>query len=309
LSDPTVPSLPRISVLMPCRNGRRFIAEAIASVRRQSYPDLEHIVLDACSTDGTLQLLRSFPDVRVISEADDSAHEAMNKGLMLASGEIIGFLAVDDLYPDGTLADVGALFAARPDVDVVVGHAVVFDDAEPERSPRVAYTHPRGLWLPELMFGVSGFCGVFFRRRVFARLGGFDESFDFTADLDLLVRVALAGLTSARLDRPTILYRMHPGSRTVNPERVNRLEISREHVRMSLVRARALAPATSARRELLAWHAFAGARLAALCAARREFAESARMLIGLCRDNPLWPLRLVRALALRRSVRELEPPR
>src|SRR5690348_18325029 len=108
--------LPRISILMPCRNGRRFIAEAIASIREQAYPDLEHIVLDACSTDGTLAILESWPDVVVVSEPDSSAHEAMNKGIARATGEIIGFLGIDDLYPAGALNDVGRVFATCPDV-------------------------------------------------------------------------------------------------------------------------------------------------------------------------------------------------
>jgi glycosyltransferase involved in cell wall biosynthesis len=293
---------------MPCRNGAPFISAAIASVQRQNYPNLEHIVLDARSTDGTLSLLQSYPDVVVVSEPDGSAHEAMNKGLSRASGDVIGFLAVDDLYPDGALMDVGRLFAAQPDVDVVVGHTLVFE--EDEKSGRrllFEYTHPRGLWLPELMFGVSGFYGIFFRRRVFDLTGRFDESFDFTADVHYLIRVILAGLKAARVDRPTILYRMHAGSRTINPGRTNRLAILRERFRMGLDLAATSPAGPQVPRLLLAWHALEGAKLVALALMRGEVAEAARILVALSRDNPLWPLRLLHGLALRHLVKTLEP--
>jgi glycosyltransferase involved in cell wall biosynthesis len=307
LSSPTAPRLPRITILMPCRNGERFIAAAIASVRRQSYPDLEHIVLDACSTDGTLSLLRSYPDVRVISEPDGSAHEAMNKGLARASGEVIGFLAVDDLYPDGTLADVGRLFTEREDLDVVAGHTLVFEESGAERRFLFEYPRPRDLRLPELMFGVAGFYGVFFRRRVFDRVGRFDETFEFTADLHYLLRVVLAGLKTARLDRPSILYRMHEGSRTIDPGRTNRLKILREHLRMGLQLAHA-PDGAQARRQLLAWHALTGAKLAGLGLSEGRIRDCVCVTRELFRHNPLWPLRLVHGLALHRSVRRLALP-
>src|ERR1700737_161046 len=69
--------LPRIAILMPCRNGERYIAEALASVQRQGYPGFDCLVLDACSTDGTLALLARYPEVAVISEPDAGVHDAM----------------------------------------------------------------------------------------------------------------------------------------------------------------------------------------------------------------------------------------
>jgi GT2 family glycosyltransferase len=309
LSQPTAPPLPRLSILMPCRNGERYIGAAIASVRRQGYPDLEHIVLDACSTDGTLSLLRSSPDVRVISEPDRSAHEAMNKGLGRASGEVIGFLAVDDLYPDGVLAEVGRLFAERQDLDVVAGHTRVFEEDGADRRMLFEYARADALRLPDLMFGVAGFYGVFFRRRVFDVIGRFDETFEFAADLHFLLRLVMAGITTACLDRPTILYRMHAGSRTIDPGRTNRLNILREHRRMSLQLAQAPSCSAEARRQLLAWHALTGVKLACIGLAQGRIGECVRAIADLCRQDTRWPLRLARALALRSSVTRRELPR
>jgi GT2 family glycosyltransferase len=157
------------------------------------------------------------------------------------------------------------------------------------------------------MFGVSGFYGIFFRRRVFDLTGRFDETFDFTADVHYLIRVILAGLKAARVDRPTILYRMHAGSRTINPALTNRLAILRERFRMSLDLAEMSPAGPQVPRLLLAWHALEGAKLIALALMRREVAEAARLLVALSRDNPLWPLRLLHGLALRHLVKTPEP--
>jgi glycosyltransferase involved in cell wall biosynthesis len=146
-----VARLPRITILTPCLNGARFVVDAIKSVRRQGYPELEHLVLDACSTDGSLALLAGFSGVRVLSEPDGGTHDAMNKGIALATGEIVGFLNVDDIYPDGALTEVGKLFAEDPDLDVVVGQSAVFeDDASGTRTVRRVRTHraAAGLWIP-----------------------------------------------------------------------------------------------------------------------------------------------------------------
>ena len=113
--------LPRITIIAPCRNGAPTVAEAVDSIRAQHYSNLEHILLDACSTDGTLAVLQRYPEVTVIGEPDEGSHDAMNRGVARASGEVVGFLNVDDLYPPGTLDSVGRLFADDPALDVVIG--------------------------------------------------------------------------------------------------------------------------------------------------------------------------------------------
>ena len=87
-------TLPRITIITPCRNGARTIVEAVDSIRAQHYSQLEHIVFDACSTDGTLAVLQRYPEVTVIGEPDEGSHDATNRGLARASGEVVGFLNV-----------------------------------------------------------------------------------------------------------------------------------------------------------------------------------------------------------------------
>ncbi len=299
---------PRITILMPCLNGARHIGEAADSVRRQRYPDLEHIVLDAGSTDGTLEILGRYPGPKVISEPDAGAHDAMNKGIRRASGEIIGFLNVDDLYPDGLLAEVGRAFAADPELDVVAGGAVVFDDAGGARRAVVArdLARARGLWLPELTFGAIGFNSRFFRRRVFARIGDFDNQYFITADRHFLIRIALVGLKAKHLGRASILFRMHADSRTINPQRQYAPEMAREYIRMAREFARATRDDRARCRVFMAWHAFESTTLAlrSLRAGRRG--EALRVSLALALRNPLWPGHLVHAFALRNAVRRSE---
>ena len=272
--------LPRISIVMPCRNGAQYVATAVASIERQAYPNLECLVFDACSTDGTLEILSRHPAIEVISEPDNGAHEALNKGVAHAGGEVIGFLAVDDLYPEGALLQVGQLFAARPDIDVVVGHSLVF--CENDRGVRSFLFNRKhqmndGLWLPELTFGVPGFFGCFFRRRVLERVGLFDASYDFAGDRHFLIRVALNGLRAARLDAPTIHYRMHMDSRTINQAMRNLLEISAEYVRMSLELAGTKGVVKADRDVFLAWHAFESVKLGCRLAKRGKLVAGARI--------------------------------
>ena len=298
-------TLPRITIITPCRNGVRTIAKSVESVLNQRYPNLEHIVFDACSTDGTLAVLRSYPEVTVISEPDNGSHDAMNRGLAKASGEIVGFLNVDDIYPPELLDSVGRLFAADPKLDVVVGGALMFEDEEPGRRRVLSeWTHGRqnGLWVPELAFGVPGINGWFFRRTVFDRIGEFDNSYSFSADRRSLILIALAGLNARLLGKPGIHYRRHADSRTINREMANLRAITQEHIRMALELAGRADAGPSQRRIFLAWHAFEGAKLFMREILSGHIRNASSVLLALFRRNPLWPIRLAHGLMLRLAV-------
>lgn len=302
-------SMPKISVVTPCRNGALFIDETLESLTRQNYPNLEHIVIDACSTDGTLDILAKHPQITVISEPDAGSHEALNKGIDKASGDIIGFLNVDDVYEDNILLDIAEIFSEHPDIDLVVGQSVIFrDETSGQRKKLVVYSHCKdeGLWLAELTFGVPGINGCFFRRRVFQRVGQFINDYDFSGDRQLLIRVALAGLKSKLLTRPSIWYRRHAESRTINPEMRNLMAMSREFFRMAQEFTIRTKGRPKERRIFLAWHAFEGVKLALRSLLRRQAGDAGRVLIDLSLYNPFWPFRLIHALALRRAVRAID---
>src|SRR5260370_131957 len=114
-----------VSVITPCLNGAGYLAEAIESVMAQRFPHIEHIVVDGGSTDRTLEVLRRYPHVRVISGPDRGMYDALNKGLTLARGDIIGVLNSDDCYAADALAPIGETFRDE-DTMALVGEAGFF---------------------------------------------------------------------------------------------------------------------------------------------------------------------------------------
>jgi glycosyltransferase involved in cell wall biosynthesis len=248
---------PFLSLITPCLDARAHIAEMLASVGAQSGVAFEHIVLDAGSTDGTRELLASCPDIRLVAEPDEGSHDAMNKGIRLARGEILAFINTDDLYAPGILAAAAERFAAEPALDALLGRSWLF--AEEAGRWRIAAAYPLGRGdgfdLSELMYGIPCINARFFRRRVFERAGAFDNDFSFAADRHFLIRLALLGVRGAVIDRPAYFYRRHGGSRTLDREQRNAAALDREHVAIAdALLAEAQPPPD--RRAIEAWRAY-----------------------------------------------------
>jgi glycosyltransferase involved in cell wall biosynthesis len=210
---------PALSIVTPCLNRAALVPEAVESVRRQGYPAVEHIIMDGGSTDGTLDVLKRFPHLHVRSEPDKGLYDALNRGLRLASGQIVGFLNTDDLYEPGSLADVAQLFSRQPEIDAVVGGATIFRDRPQGEKPLTVAAFPcirPGELLQRATVGAPIFNAWFFRKRLFDTLGAFDDRYLYVADRDLLIRMALRRIAYAGLDKPLYRYRMHAGSYTLS---------------------------------------------------------------------------------------------
>src|ERR1043165_4063379 len=131
LDMPTAP-LPKITVVTPCFNSAVTIRETLASIRDQDYQNVEHLVYDGGSKDGTLDILREFPHLKWVSEKDEGHYHAMHKGLLAASGEVVSVLNADDIYTPGALRAVAEAFAAHQDWDGLFGD-LLFVDAKGEK--------------------------------------------------------------------------------------------------------------------------------------------------------------------------------
>src|SRR3954470_7535542 len=105
---------PKLSIITPSFNSIHTIRETLQSVASQNYPNLEHLVIDGGSTDGTLDVLREFPHVRWVSEKDEGHWHAMDKGIRMATGEAFAILNADDFYRPGVLQPVGEALAQHP---------------------------------------------------------------------------------------------------------------------------------------------------------------------------------------------------
>src|SRR5215213_2957599 len=186
--------LPRITVVTPCLNAAGTLEECLASVRAQGYPDLEHIVVDGGSTDGTFELLEAAEDIRFLSEPDDGRPDAVNKGVRMATGEVIAFLNADDRYENGALLAAGEAFASRPEAMWLTGYCRITDGTgEQIRKPVTRYKNflLRRFSFP--LYLTQNFVSdpaTFVRRAALDEVGPLDNSYRISHDYDLWLRVA-----------------------------------------------------------------------------------------------------------------------
>lgn len=182
---------PRVSIVTPSYNQGQFIEETIRSVLLQGYPNLEYIIIDGGSTDGTIKILGTYPHLRWISEKDTGQGVALNKGLRMARGEIIGWINSDDWYEAGIFKHIARFFMANPDKNVVMGdcnlvnqNGIVFDTViNKERG----FKELRRYWIGR---SIPTQPAIFFRKRLLAQFGCFDESLHYAMDYDLWMRFA-----------------------------------------------------------------------------------------------------------------------
>jgi glycosyltransferase involved in cell wall biosynthesis len=204
-----------ITVITPSFNARATIEQTLASVRAQDHPDVEHLVVDGGSTDGTVDVLRAAQGVRWISEPDRGLAHAMNKGIAMATGEVVGELNADDVYLPGALEAVAAGFAARPGAEWLTGRCPIIDAGGREiRRPVTAYKnallrrYSLGLYLTHNFVSAPA---TFFRTDVLREIGGFDERYRISVDYDLQLKLARRGDPMV-LDRDLAEFRMAEGS-------------------------------------------------------------------------------------------------
>lgn len=180
---------PLVSIVTPTLNQASFIEATIRSVMRQTYPRLQHIVIDGGSTDGTLDVLARYQgryDLTFASGKDTGMYEAINRGMAMAQGDVLCYLNSDDLYLPWTLETVVAHLRQQPSADVVFGDALLLDDAT--RRVRIAF-YPPFTRAFVLRAGSLLQPTVFWRRSAFESVGGFNQNLRFVGDLDYWIRL------------------------------------------------------------------------------------------------------------------------
>ena len=209
---------PLISIITPSLNRAEFIEEAIKSVLYQDYPIVEHIIMDGGSTDGTLDNLNSYSHLSIISQPDHGLYDAINTGINLVHGDVIGFLNTDDYYEPNIFGRVIQTFRDNPNIDAVVGSATFFftqKDGQVETVFSFPAVQPDELWY-RLTIGAPIFNAWFFRKKVFHIIGEFNQKYRYAADRDYLIRFALNNCSFFPLDKPAYHYRQHPDSLTID---------------------------------------------------------------------------------------------
>lgn len=193
----------RISIITPTLNAIATVQETLDSVRQQSNSAVEHIALDAGSTDGTLECLRSQSNhlSKIIAEPDDGIAHAFNKGIRAASGEYVMFLNADDYLHPNVLAEACSFIEAQGHPDVVYGAIEYLDGA-------LTYTEQPNLakiWCYMSIFHPA----TLVRRDAFERIGGFSQDFRLAMDSEWFHRALAADLRFAEF--PGIIATMRTG--------------------------------------------------------------------------------------------------
>jgi glycosyltransferase involved in cell wall biosynthesis len=198
-----------VSVITPVYNRPELVADTLQTALAQAYRTLEVLAIDDGSTDATPETLRRFGEsVRVLRQPQRrGVAAARNRGLREARGEWIAFLDSDDLWLDGVLERAVAHLRDHPDCLIAQGRAEVFG-ASPRRGARWLAPAQRGR-LHRPMLG-----SMVFRRAVFERVGGFDESLEFAEEIDWLARAQEHGIRPEPIDADFLRYRVHDGNMT-----------------------------------------------------------------------------------------------
>jgi glycosyltransferase involved in cell wall biosynthesis len=214
---------PRISIVTPSLNQGRFIEETILSVLGQGYPNLEYIVIDGASTDETSAVLERYRDKLdcVVSEKDDGQSHAINKGMAIATGEILTWLNSDDMLAPGALFAMAIAFATSR-AEIVAGIAEIYRDGK-LISEHLTACGDGPLPLDDLLDLDCGWNAgqffyqpeVFFTRELWHRAGGYvDTTLFYSMDYELWLRFATERAQLHVIGRPIARYRQHDDQKT-----------------------------------------------------------------------------------------------
>jgi len=199
----------KISIITITFNSAKTLQRTLSSVIGQTYTDIEHVIVDGASTDGTVELIEAYakkrPNVRWVSEKDDGIYNALNKGIKMATGDAIGFLHSDDvLFAPDSIEHIAAAFQDT-DVDVVYGDLQYCHGNRVVRRWQSNPFNPSSLkygWMPPHPT-------VYVRKNVYEQVGEYDEWFRISADFDMMLRIFTAGYKSHYL--PEVIVSMETG--------------------------------------------------------------------------------------------------
>ena len=197
-------------------NAEATLAETLESVLAQDPTSVEHLLLDARSSDGTLEVAARFPHLRVLSEPDCGIYDGMNKGARLASGEWLLFLQADDWLPKGTLAAYREAIQEYPSVVMITGgaEAVKEQNGKWQTVWSVDDDGRKKLTVRNILLGEPMINARLIRRDFFLKMGGFSLDYSLASDRDFLLRAACAEGQRIEIPAPTYRYRWHSGSST-----------------------------------------------------------------------------------------------
>lgn len=197
---------PTVSVITVSYNAAQTIEKTIQSVVQQTYANIEYIVIDGGSTDGTVDIIRKYAEHLTywVSEPDKGIYDAMNKGIKKASGDIIGILNADDWYDDNTVNVVAEKFHQNPDLDLIHGD-IIYTTQEGTPYARFAPTfHGEDIWHDMIFYHPT----CFLKRQVYSQYGMFSTEYSLAGDFDLMLRFFLKKIKYEYISDDLVYFRL-----------------------------------------------------------------------------------------------------
>jgi len=220
-------TLPRITLVTPSYQHARFLERTLRSVLDQNYPNLEYLVLDGGSTDGTVEILRKYESRLSYwhSEKDAGQSAAINSGLRRARGDVVGWLNSDDTLAPGALWQIAERYARDPELELLYGHTWLIDEHDRTLRRLVSVqtnADELTLYTPNLFSQP----GTTWRRHLHDRIGFLDESLQYTMDCDFWIRAARQ---SKMRCMPVHLgnLRLHSGTKTASQHGPMQIEMNK----------------------------------------------------------------------------------
>ncbi|MCP4568673.1 MAG: glycosyltransferase [FCB group bacterium] len=217
---------PRLSIITPVYCNERFIEACINNVIDQDCPNAEHIIIDGDSTDGTVEIIKKYAarcsHIHWISQKDEGQSEAMNKGIKMARGEIIGFLNADDFYEPNVLNHVLTIFETLPEPSLLVGSCNMWDD----NNNLVFVNRPTKLKLTDILAGNEfpiNPSAYFYHASLHQEIGPYREDLHFEMDLDFILK-AVQRATIKYVDEVWGNFRQIQGTKTLSLVNSGRIE-------------------------------------------------------------------------------------
>ncbi|MDR3733940.1 MAG: glycosyltransferase family 2 protein [Acidobacteriaceae bacterium] len=240
----------KLSIITPCLNAAQVLRCCIDSVLQQGGATIEHIIMDGGSTDGTQEILAEFPTIRWQSRADEGMYDAMNRGMAMATGDVIAFLNSDDRLAPGAVQSVAAAFRDDPAAPCVTGFAQL---QPPNGDAPWLYPAPlRRLSVAAALYGPVLLNARFFRRAIFDTVGVFYPKFKVAGDRDFILRCAASGMETVQIDDIVYIYNSHPKSLTFSEQGL--LTAAADNLRLSRDRLDTLPHHDPMRPLYRAWH-------------------------------------------------------
>ncbi len=202
----------KVSIITVCFNSEEFIRDTIESVLSQDHSEIEYIIIDGLSKDNTMHIVTEYQSkiAKIVSEPDQGIYDAMNKGIQLATGDVIGILNSDDFFEDTqVISDVVNCFNSAPEASLVFGDVVFVDPLNTQKITRFYSSKKFRSW--KLRFGwMPPHPATFFKKTAYDKYGLYSQQYKISADYELFVRMLMVHkLVYVRINK--VIVRMRTG--------------------------------------------------------------------------------------------------